>query len=44
MNLREIGCEGVDWTHLAHDRDQWRVIFNTVMNLRIPWEISSLAE
>jgi hypothetical protein len=21
--LREIGCEGVDWIHLAQDRDQW---------------------
>jgi hypothetical protein len=23
MDLREIGCEGVDWIHLAQDRDQW---------------------
>jgi len=22
MNLREIGWEGVDWIHLAQDRDQ----------------------
>jgi hypothetical protein len=22
-HLREIGWEGVDWTHLAQDRDQW---------------------
>jgi hypothetical protein len=25
-----------DWINLAKDRDQWRVVVNTVMNLRIP--------
>jgi hypothetical protein len=34
--LREIGCEGVDWIHLAQDRDHWRAVVNTVMNLRVP--------
>jgi hypothetical protein len=23
MDLREMGYEGVDWIHLAQDRDQW---------------------
>jgi hypothetical protein len=23
MNLREIGWKGMDWIHLAQDRDQW---------------------
>jgi len=23
MNIRELGWEGVDWMHLAQDRDQW---------------------
>jgi len=33
MNLREIGCEGVDWMHLAQDREQWWALVNMVMNL-----------
>jgi hypothetical protein len=31
MDLREIGRKGVDWMHLAQDRDQWRGLVNTVM-------------
>jgi hypothetical protein len=34
LETREIGWEGVDWMHLAQDRDQWRTLVNTVMNLR----------
>jgi hypothetical protein len=33
--LREIGWKGVDWMHLARDRDQWQALMNTVMNLRL---------
>jgi len=36
MVLREIGWEGVQWMHLAQDRDQWRAAVNTTMNLRVP--------
>jgi len=32
-NLSEIVWEGVDWMHLAQDRDQWRAVVNTVMKL-----------
>jgi hypothetical protein len=35
MDLREIGWGGVDWIDLAQDRDQWRALVNTVMNLRV---------
>jgi hypothetical protein len=36
MDIKDIGWEGVDWIHLTQDRDQWRAIVNTVMNLRVP--------
>jgi hypothetical protein len=34
--LREIGWDGVDWIDMAQDRDQWRALVNTVLNLRVP--------
>jgi hypothetical protein len=33
---REIGFGDVDWIHLAQDRDRWRALVNTVMNLQVP--------
>jgi hypothetical protein len=36
MDLREIGWGDIDWIDLAQDRDQWRALVNTVMNLRVP--------
>jgi len=32
VNLRDIGWQGVDWVHMAQDRDQWRAVVNTAMN------------
>jgi hypothetical protein len=34
MDLREIGLGGMDWIHLAQNRDVWRVVVNTAGNLR----------
>jgi hypothetical protein len=39
MGLRDIGWGSVEWIQLVQDRDRWRAVVNTVMNLRIlaPW-------
>jgi hypothetical protein len=34
MDLKETGWEGVDWIHLAQDKDQWLVLMDTVLNLQ----------
>jgi hypothetical protein len=36
MDLGEIGRDVRDWIELAKDRDKWRALVNTVMNLRVP--------
>jgi hypothetical protein len=35
MDLRDIEWDGVDWTDMAQDRDQWRSFVKTVMNRRV---------
>jgi hypothetical protein len=35
MDLREMGGDGMDWIDLAQDRDKWRALVSTVMNLRV---------
>jgi hypothetical protein len=35
MNLRETGWGGVEWIHLAQDRDRWQALVNAVMNLQV---------
>jgi hypothetical protein len=35
-DLGKIGCGGVDWIALAQDRDKWRVLVNSEMNLQGP--------
>jgi hypothetical protein len=45
MDLREIGCGGMDRLDLAQVRDQWRALVNTIMDFRLlrkgsaPWSI-----
>jgi len=41
MDLQEVGCEGIDWIDLALDRDRWRTLINTVMNLWVPYNVGN---
>jgi hypothetical protein len=36
MDLGDIGRNGMDWIDHSQDRDQWRALVYTVMNLRVP--------
>jgi hypothetical protein len=36
MDIKKIRHKGVDWIHLAQERDQCRDLMYTVMNLRLP--------
>jgi hypothetical protein len=43
MDLKEIGWDGMDWIHLAQDRDRWMALEITVMNLWIPLNAGKLS-
>jgi hypothetical protein len=43
MDLGEVGCGDVDWTGLAKDRNRWRAVVNSVLNLRVPWNAEKLS-
>lgn len=36
MDIREIVCVGMDWVNLDQDRNQWRVVVNTIMRCWVP--------
>jgi hypothetical protein len=35
MDLKEVGCAGMDWFGLAQDNDSWQALVSAVMNLRV---------
>ena len=36
LDLEEVGRDCGDWTELAEDRDRWRALVSTVMNIGVP--------
>jgi len=36
MDLQEVGGSLGDWMELAQDRDRWRALVSTVLNIRVP--------
>jgi hypothetical protein len=36
MDLGEMGWGDMDWIGLAQDRNRWRALVNSVLNLRVP--------
>jgi hypothetical protein len=42
MDFVEISMGELDWIGLAQDRDKWRALVNSVMNLRVPYNSGKL--
>jgi hypothetical protein len=36
INLKTTGRESLDWINMAHQRDKWRALVNTITSLRVP--------
>jgi hypothetical protein len=43
VDLLEVGWGDVDWIGLAHDRDRWRALVNSVLNLRFSYNAGKLS-
>jgi hypothetical protein len=43
MDLGEIGWDGVDWIRLAQNRENWRALVNSVLNLRFLYNAGKLS-
>jgi hypothetical protein len=43
MDLGEVGWGDVDCIGLAKDRNRWRALVNSVLNLRVPWNAGKLS-
>jgi hypothetical protein len=35
-DLKDSGCDDVEWIHLAQGSNQWKVLVHAVMNLWVP--------
>jgi len=36
MDLQEVGVGYADWMEVVQDRDRWRALVSTVVNLQVP--------
>jgi hypothetical protein len=43
MDLGEVGWGDVDWIGLAKDKNKWRALVNSVLNLRVPLNAGKLS-
>jgi hypothetical protein len=43
MDLEEVEWGDVDWIGLAQDRNRWRALVNSVLNLRVPQNAGKLS-
>jgi hypothetical protein len=43
MYLGEVGWGDADWIGLAKDRNRWRALVNSVLNLWVPWSAAKLS-
>jgi hypothetical protein len=43
MDIGEVGWGDVDWIGMAQDRNRWRALVNSVLNLRVPWNSGKLS-
>jgi hypothetical protein len=34
-NIKDVGCEGMDWIDVAQNMDRWRALVNAVVNFRV---------
>jgi hypothetical protein len=42
IDLGEVRWGDVDWIGLAKDRNRWRALVNSVLNVRVPWNVGKL--
>jgi hypothetical protein len=43
IDLGEVGWGDMDWIDLAQDRNRWRALVNSVLNLRVPWNTGKVS-